>query len=159
MKWKWLYSVSQCTCNISPWAIIVLPDTVTLISTSSLLSAVFPSAWPASANTVFESVCVHVCACVFTAYCPVCFQVCELASRHSVVWRQRPAIASAIEKEPHCRRIRVEMRGISLPGQATKPNCSWSTGAIQLPVGYIHLACVSISLFSCGELLTAKCVC
>lgn len=104
MKWKWLYSVSQCTCNISPWAIIVLPDTVTLISTSSLLSAVFPSAWPASANTVFESVCVHVCACVFTAYCPVCFQVCELASRHSVVWRRRPAIASAIEKEPHCRR-------------------------------------------------------
>lgn len=50
-------------------------------------------------------------------------------------------------KEPHCRRIRVEMRGISLPGQATKPNCSWSTGAIQVPVGYIHLAWLSISLF------------
>lgn len=95
---KMLYSVSQCTCNISPWAIIVLPDTVTLISTSSLLSAVFPSVWPVSANTVLESVCVHVCTCVFTAYCPVCFQVCELVSRHSVVWRQRPAFASETEK-------------------------------------------------------------
>ncbi len=50
------------TCKITPWAIIVLPDTVTLISTSSLLSAVFPSVWPASANTVFGR--VFACVCV-----------------------------------------------------------------------------------------------
>lgn len=141
-----LYSVSQCTCNISPWAIIVLPDTVTLISTSSLLSAVFPSVWPVSANTVLESVCACVCMCVH----------CVLSGLFPGLWtciETQRGLATATNlcqwdrKEPHCWRIRVEMRGISLPGQATKPNCSWSTGAIQVPVGYIHLAWLSISLF------------
>lgn len=66
---------------------------MTLISTSCFLSAIFPSVCPASASTVLESVCAHASACVFAVHPPVRFQVCELAPRHSVVWRRRPASA------------------------------------------------------------------
>lgn len=80
------------------------PDS--LISTSSLLSAVLPSAGPASANEVCVCMFAHVCVCL-------------------LIYFFRSSCDALVERT-------VKISRISLPGWNTKPTGSWNTRASQV---------------------------
>ena len=132
------------------------PDTATLISTSSLLSAVFPSVWPASANVVCVK-CMCVCVCMFSAYSPLRFQGCELVSRHSTVWRLRPASHSVTERTARAADQSGDERNITSWLSHKAEMSAEGTRATQVRIGYIHLAGITISLFPvCSQICLLK---
>lgn len=92
-----------------------------------------------------SKVCVWVClcVCVFTVDPPVRFQVCELVSRHSRVWRQR--LAGVTEKNSMPGGSELRWAEFNFLAKPQSQNYSWGTWAIHVPVGCIHLACLPTS--------------